>query len=215
MEYKILGIAGSPVKKGNVESYLEQMVETVKDDNFTSEIVRLSEVEINECLHCNFCLTKQKPGKYCSINDGAQSIYEKVEQADIIILASPVYFMRMSAKMAAFIDRLRVFVFGNLVKGRLKNKIGVSVAVSWLRHGGVETTHLSHLYAFMTLEMIPVGVHRGVSPLGASAVASRNGTGFFDESIRWGVKEDVSGREAARYVMARAVELLKMIKRLP
>ena len=93
------------------------------------------------------------------------------------MLATPVYFMRASARMAALVDRLRVFVFGNLTAGRLRNKIGVSMAVSWLRHGGVELTHLNNITTFLTLEMIPVSVHKGVSPLGASALASTAGSG--------------------------------------
>ncbi|QTA91267.1 flavodoxin family protein [Desulfonema magnum] len=213
MTYNILGISGSPVKEGNVENFLQKMIESVADENFYSEIINLSETEIKECLHCNFCLSKQKPGRYCSINDEAQAIFEKAEQADIIILASPVYLMRTSAKMAALIDRLRVFIFGNLVKGGLRNKIGVSAAVSWLRHGGVETTHLSHIYAFMTLEMIPVSVHKGISTLGASAVASKNGAGVFDPSVRLGIEEDAPGLDSANQIMKRAVELVKLIKK--
>ena len=212
MTYKILGISGSPVKKGNVEKYLQIMMESISDKNVSTEIVNLSQTDIKECLHCNFCLSKQKPGKYCSINDDAQMVFEKVEQADIIILASPVYFMRTSAKMAAFIDRLRVFIFGNLVKEKLKNKIGVSGAVSWVRNGGLETTHLTHLLAFMTLEMIPVSSHKGISPLGASAVASKDGAGTFDPSIRLGIEEDKPGLDSARLIMERAIELVKLIK---
>ena len=213
MTYHALAISGSPVKEGNVEKFLQRITESLPDKNFSSEIINLSEIDIKECLHCNFCLSKQKPGKYCSIDDSAQALFEKVEQADIIILASPVYFMRTSARMAAFIDRLRVFIFGNLVKGRLKNKIGVSAAVSWLRHGGIETTHLAHLYAFMTLEMIPVSVHKGISPLGASAVASRQGAGIFEPSLRLGIEEDEPGLDSAKQIIDRAVELVKLVKK--
>jgi multimeric flavodoxin WrbA len=213
MKYHILGISGSPVKKGNVETFLQYMVDSRHDEDFTSEVINLSQMNVKECLHCNFCLTKQKPGKYCSVKDDAQVIFEKVERADIIILASPVYLMRTSAKMAAFIDRLRVFIFGNLVKGKLRNKIGVSAAVSWLRNGGLETTHLSHLYAFMTLEMIPVSVHKGISILGASAVSSNHGEGTFDPSIRLGVEKDKPGLDSADQIMRRAIELVKLVKR--
>lgn len=213
MTFNVLGISGSPVKKGNVEQFLLKMNESISDENISTEIIHLSQTDIKECLHCNFCLSKQKPGNYCAIKDDAQSVFEKVEQADIIILASPVYFMRTSAKMAAFIDRLRVFIFGNLIKGALRNKIGVSAAVSWMRNGGIETTHLSHLYAFMTLEMIPVSVHKGISPLGASAVASRHGAGSFDPSIRLGIEEDEPGLDSAYQIMKRAVELVQLVKK--
>lgn len=214
MTYTILGISGSPVKQGNVEHFLQTMVASAETDSVSTDIIHLSRVDIKECTHCNFCLAKQKVGRYCSMADDAQAVFEKMERADIIVLASPVYFMRTSAKMAAFIDRLRVFIFGNVAKGRLKNKIGVSAAVSWLRHGGAETTHLSHLYAFLTLEMIPASVHKGVSPLGASAVASRNGAGGFDPSVRLGIEEDADGLDSAVHIMDRALELARLVKRL-
>lgn len=213
MEYKILGISGSPIKKGNVEAYLQRMIKSIRSRDVSHEIIDLAELKISDCIHCNFCLTRQKAGKYCSLADDAQKVYEKAEAADIIILASPVYFMRTSALMASLIDRFRVFAFGNLTKEKLRNKIGVSAAVSWLRNGGLETTHLSHIYAFMTLEMIPVSSHKGVSLLGASAVASVNGSGDFNPAVRLGVEEDAPGLQSARNVMKRAVELAKLIKK--
>jgi len=213
MPYRVLGISGSPVKEGNVASFLQQMVQSVSPEEVDCEMVSLARLKIKDCVHCNFCLSKQTAGHYCALKDDAQGVFEKAEGADIIILASPVYFMRTSALMAALIDRFRVFVFGNVAGGRLRNKIGVSAAVSWLRHGGIETTHLSHIYAFLTLEMIPVSVHRGISPLGASAVASLNGAGDFDPSVMLGMQADEPGRRSARFIMRRALELAALIRK--
>jgi len=170
-------------------------------------------LKIGDCIHCNFCLKKQTPGKYCSLKDDAQPIFEKAEAADILVLASPVYFMRSSARMAALLDRFRVFVFGNLAGGKMKNKIGVSMAVSWLRQGGLELAHLSHITAFLTLEMIPASVHKGVSPLGASALASADGSGGFDPNIRRGIENDEAGLQSARLIMRRAVELARLVRK--
>jgi len=121
--------------------------------------------------------------------------------------------MRTSARMAAFVDRLRLFMFGNLTRGRLKNKIGVSAAVSWVRHGGLETTHLSHIIAFLVLEMIPVSVHNSVSVLGASAVSSLHSSGKFKETIRIGIEKDEIGLQSGKVIMKRALELAALIKR--
>jgi multimeric flavodoxin WrbA len=213
MSYKVLGISGSPVKKGNVETLLQRTLEGLPHKDLQHEVIHLSGLKIKDCIHCNFCLTKQTEGKYCSLKDDAQRILEKAEAADIIVLASPVYFMRSSARMAALIDRFRVFVFGNLTTGRLRNKIGVSMAVSWLRQGGLETTHLMHITAFLTLEMIPASVHKGVSPLGASAYASKNGSGDFDPRVAVGIENDEMGMTSARLIMRRALELVKLTTR--
>jgi len=209
MTCKILGISGSPVKKGNVETFLSRTLEGLPAKDIEHQVVFLSRLKIRDCIHCNFCLTKQTPGRYCAIQDDAQAVYEKAEAADIIVLASPVYFMRTSGRMAAMIDRFRVFVFGNLTAGRMKNKIGVSMAVSWLRQGGIEFTHLSHIVTFLGLEMIPASIHKGVSLLGASAYSSQNGSGDFDPNITLGIENDEPGLQSGRLIMRRALELAR------
>ena len=89
--------------------------------------------------------------------------------------------------------------------------MGISAGVSWLRHGGMETTHLSHLLAFITLDMIPATNHASISPLGAAAVASRHGEGNFDPSIRVGINEDEAGLKSADALLSRALELTELI----
>ena len=213
MIFKVLGISGSPVKKGNVETFLTHAMEGLPAENIQLEIVHLSGLTIQDCIHCNFCLTRQTPGKYCSLKDDAQPIFKKAEAADILVLASPVYFMRSSARMAALLDRFRVFVFGNLTGGKMKNKIGVSMAVSWLRNGGLETTHLAHILEFLTLEMIPASVHQGISPLGASACASSYGSGKFDPNVKLGIENDEAGLQSAKLILRRAVELARLVSK--
>ncbi len=61
----------------------------------------LSDLEIAPCLHCDVC---QKKGK-CKIRDDMQMVYKELEQADRIVLASPIHFMGVSAQMKAMIDR--------------------------------------------------------------------------------------------------------------
>jgi multimeric flavodoxin WrbA len=213
MALKLVAVAGSPVKGGNLDAFVDAIAAMAAKKGLESETIRLAELQIADCIHCNFCLSKQQPGKYCALKDDAQPIFEALEGADIVLLASPVYFMRTSGQMASFIDRLRIFIFGNLAKNRLRNKIGMSAAVAWLRHGGLETAHLSHLYAFMTLEMIPATAHGCISPLGASAMASEHGEGKFDPAVRLGVEIDRAGLRSARALLTRAIELAELTRR--
>ena len=212
MELKMLCVSGSPVKDGNLETFMKVIADEANKRGVKTDVVHLSRVKVEECIHCNYCTRKQTIDKYCALNDDAQAVFKMVEEADILVLCSPVYFMRTSARLAAFIDRLRVFIFGNVAAGRLKNKVGMSAAVAWARNGGFETTHLSHMYAFLTLEMIPVSVHACVSPLGASAVASAGGSGVFDKNIRLGIEKDAAGLHTAAKMVERAVELANILK---
>lgn len=77
----------------------------------------------------------------------------------------------------------------------------------------METTHLSHLFAFITLDMIPATVHSSITPLGASAVANIHGDGKFDRSIRIGIREDQAGLESASALLSRALELAALINK--
>ncbi len=211
MPYKILGISGSPVKEGNTDTFLSTILKDAGERGLQTDMVNLSDLTVKNCIHCNYCLARQKTDKYCSLDDDAQLIYEKLENADIIVLASPVYFMRTSGMMATFLDRLRVFIYGNAAGGKLRNKIGMSAGVSWLRHGGMETTHLSHMYAFITLNMIPATIPSTISPMGASAVSSRHGEGVFEPDVRTGVILDEAGIKSGKAQLSRALELVELI----
>jgi len=209
---KLIAISSSPVKKGNTEHLTSHMLETAAQNGCSTESFYLSELKIEECLHCNACISKQKEGRYCVQEDDAQKIFEAAEKADIILLSSPVYHMRMNARMAAFTDRMRVFIFGNISGGKMKNKVGISAAVAWKRHGGFETTHLSHMFVFFNLDMMPVGCHHSISPLGASAVSSRHGEGQFEREVRLGVLNDKAGLKSGEMLIKRAIEVATAMK---
>ena len=208
---QILGISSSPVKKGNTETLLDHMMKTAKDIGCDAKSVKLSGKDIKECIHCNSCIGKQKEHKYCILDDDAQPIFEMAQDADILLFASPVYHMRTNARMAALLDRMRVFIFGNISGDKLKNKVGISAAVAWKRHGGFETTHLSHMYAFFNFDMIPVGCHHSISPLGASVVSSRHGYGIFEKNIKLGILEDKAGLKSGEMIIKRSVEVFESL----
>jgi len=212
VDLRIFAISGSPIRGGNVETFLSRTLASVDRPNTFIETAFLSQLKIEDCTQCNFCWRKQTEHRYCAQNDDGQALFEKAEGADIIVLATPVYVMRTSARLAAFVDRLRLFLFGNLTRGRLKNKIGVSLAVSWVRNSGLETTHLNQLATFGILEMIPATVHDSISALGGSAVSSEHGMGVFDRSIRLGVERDEAGLESGRSIMKRAIELAEIVR---
>ena len=98
---KILGIAGSPRRNGNTDLLLAELLKGAASKGAEVKIIYLSNMKISPCRHCDFCL---KEGK-CKINDDMQLIYTELEQADVIVLASPVQFLGPSAQLKAMIDR--------------------------------------------------------------------------------------------------------------
>lgn len=211
MEIRILGVCGSPIRQGNTEVFLEATLKAAREmEGVTTEAVSLSGKDISDCQHCNWCLTGQKPGHFCKQNDDMNGIYPLLVAADGLILASPVYFARLSGRMACFIDRLRAFAYGNYYRGHLRSKVGGALAVGWNRHGGVETTLLSLNLAFSSLGMLTV--HERGSSLGAGGVSSLDGTGKFTPDDKLTVLKDEYGLKSARRLARRMVELIRITK---
>ena len=202
----ILAIAGSPVKEGNTEALLKEALQvTSSDPEIQSEIFNLSGLAITGCQHCNWCLKHQTPDKFCALSDGMDEIYPALFRADVVILATPVHIGRMSGLMANMLDRWRVFVYGNVHRGRLKDKVGVSLIVAFLRHGGLETTHSLLDDTFALFNMIPAG-------RGGLALTSLDGKGKTTKGIRHMVLEDGWGLSSAREAVRRGVEIAKIIQ---
>ena len=98
---KVLGIAGSPRRGGNTDLLLAEVLKGAAGKGAGVKTVVLNDLKITPCQHCDACL---KEGN-CRIKDDMQQIYADLEQADRIVLASPVQFTSVTAQMKGMIDR--------------------------------------------------------------------------------------------------------------
>ncbi|HYB21516.1 MAG TPA: flavodoxin family protein [Thermodesulfobacteriota bacterium] len=203
---EVLGISGSPVKEGNTEVFLHEALDPLAGDpEVRLSILNLSRLEIAGCAHCNWCLKSQTSDQFCAISDGMDGIYPAIACADVVILATPVHIMRISGLMATMIDRLRVFVYGNVHRGKLKDKVGGALIVAFLRHGGLESTLNILNNTFALFRMIPVGQ-------GGLALTSLHGQGKINKGVRHMVLEDAFGLYSAKEMVQRAVEIARIMQ---
>lgn len=100
---KILVLVGSPRKNGNTNKLVSSFVEGAKNNNEV-EIVSVLDYKVNPCIGCNSCFTRD--GNRCFQDDDMTSIYDKLKKAEMVVIASPVYFYGLSAQLKAVIDRL-------------------------------------------------------------------------------------------------------------
>jgi multimeric flavodoxin WrbA len=98
---KILAFAGSPRRKGNTDLLLAELLKGAQSKGADVETITLQNIKISPCAHCDSCI---KEGK-CRVQDDMQAIYDKMAEADVIVLASPVQFAGITAPMKAMIDR--------------------------------------------------------------------------------------------------------------
>jgi multimeric flavodoxin WrbA/protein-tyrosine-phosphatase len=98
----VLGLQGSPRKNGNTDILLSAFMETASQNGAETDVIDVYKRKINPCIECSVC---EKKG-VCSINDEMhQEIYPMLRRADIVVLASPIFFYNVTAPLKALIDR--------------------------------------------------------------------------------------------------------------
>ena len=102
MSKKVLILSGSPRRGGNSDLLCDQFAKGAAEAGHQVEKVFLGEKKIGYCKACYYC--KQSGGK-CAIRDDMGEILDKMQWANVIVLASPVYFYSIDAQMKAVIDR--------------------------------------------------------------------------------------------------------------
>ena len=100
---RIVVLIGSMRENGNTHTLAKSFIDGARLNNEV-EVISVSKYKVNPCLGCNSCYTSE--GNRCIQRDDMQIIYEKIAQADILVIASPVYFYGLSAELKAIIDRL-------------------------------------------------------------------------------------------------------------
>lgn len=100
---KIIVLVGSMRKGGNTDLLAQAFTEGASKNNDV-EIVSVADYKVNPCIGCNSCFSREE--NKCFQNDDMSVIYEKLRTADIVVIASPVYFYGVSAQLKAIIDRL-------------------------------------------------------------------------------------------------------------
>ncbi len=101
MTKNVLVLSSSPRKSGNSDLLCDQFVAGAIQAGNTAEKVALRELKISYCTGCGACFK----GKGCSQKDDMNEVLQKMIEADVIVMATPVYFYTMCGQMKTLIDR--------------------------------------------------------------------------------------------------------------
>lgn len=99
----IVILVGSIRINGNTARLAQSFAKGAAKNN-NVEIVPVVDYNVNPCIGCNSCFVRE--GNKCFQDDDMVKIYEKLRNADIVVIASPVYFYGISAQQKAIVDRL-------------------------------------------------------------------------------------------------------------
>ncbi|WP_304332219.1 flavodoxin family protein [Brachyspira innocens] len=128
---KVLAINGSARKDGNTAILVNIIFEELNREGIETEMIQLARQVIEPCKACWGCAKKTN---CVHRNDNFQEYFEKMKNADGIILASPVYSANISSNLQAFLERASVISDMHRDKNLFKYKAGASVCA--LGRGG-------------------------------------------------------------------------------
>ena len=100
---RIMILVGSVRRNGNTDLLAQAFAESA-GKRHEVELVSVADYAVHPCIGCNSCYTSD--GHRCFQDDDMQQIYNRLKHADILVIASPVYFYGISAQLKAVVDRL-------------------------------------------------------------------------------------------------------------
>ncbi len=102
MKQTVLILSASPRKGGNSDLLCDQFILGATEAGNQVEKIYVQDKEINFCLGCMDC---QSNGGVCVQNDDMVEILDKMVRADVLVMATPIYFYNMDAQLKVLIDR--------------------------------------------------------------------------------------------------------------
>lgn len=127
---KVLLVNGSPHDKGNTFVALNEMVKAFEKEGIETQILHIGNKDIRGCIACRSCT---KTGK-CCFDDAVNEAASLFEEADGIVVGSPVYYASANATLIAFLDRL-------FFSTHFSKTMKVGAAVVAARRGGTTATY--------------------------------------------------------------------------
>lgn len=141
---KVLALNGSPRVNGNTSIALNEMRKVFELEGIEFEVVTVGNKDIRGCVACRSCA---KTGR-CVFDDIVNELAEKLEKADGLVVASPVYYASANATLIACLDRL-------FFSTRFDKTMKVGASVVCARRGGCSAT-FDELNKFFTISGMPI-----------------------------------------------------------
>ncbi len=162
---KVLAINGSPRAGGNTAAALAAVTGVLTQEGIEVETIHVGGMDLRGCAACGACAVR-RDGTCALPDDGLNAIVEKFREANGLILASPVHYSDVTAKMKCFLDR--AFYTNNNCGNFLRHKVGAALTVT--RRMGASHTLDTLLHYLTYCEMVISGsfywtaAHGGIAP---------------------------------------------------
>lgn len=196
---KVVAFNGSPKKEGNTYQAIKMVTDELEKEGIEVEIVHVGNKTIRGCMACNGCARNQD--KKCVMsNDDVNEWIAKMDEADGIILGSPVHFSAIGGTMKSFLDR--AFYVGSSNGGMYRHKVGAAV-VAVRRSGGVPTFEQLNNFINYSEMLMPTSNYWNVIHGTVTGEVSQDGEGkqimsVLGQNMAWLMKLVENGKETIK-----------------
>lgn len=184
---KVLFINGSARDNGCTATALDEMIKVFHDEGFETEIIQIGNRDVRGCISCRKCTEIGK----CVFDDIVNETAHKLDEADGLVIGSPVYYGSPNGTLLSFLDRL----FYSTMNVPKQMKVGASVVSC--RRGG-NSASFDALNKYFTISSMPL----------ASSTYWNQVHGFTAEDV----KKDLEGLQVMRNLARNMVFMIKAIK---
>ena len=187
---KVLLINGSPKANGNTALALSEMAKVFETEGIEVELIHVGNKDIRGCIACNQCARLGK----CVFDDLVNEVAQKLDEADGLVVGSPVYYSSPNGTVLSFMDRL-FYSTGN-ANNHVPKHMKVGAAVVSCRRGG-NTASFDVLNKYFSISGMPI----------ATATYWNQVHGFTAEDV----EKDAEGLQTMRNLARNMVFLMKVI----
>lgn len=112
---KVLGLVGSPRKNSNTDLIVSAILDAASASGISTERTYLYSLNIAPCIDCRAC---KQGNNQCNVKDAMQTLYPKLEAADVLVFGTPLYWYGPTATMKLLLDRLRPYISSKKLMGK-------------------------------------------------------------------------------------------------
>lgn len=99
---KVIVVSSTPRKGGNSEFLAQAFVDGALSAGNEVELITVRDIDLKYCVGCMYCQDHDA----CVLNDSMNGLYERIQNADVLVFATPVYYYSVSGQLKTFLDRL-------------------------------------------------------------------------------------------------------------
>ncbi len=152
---KVVAILGSPRRKGNSSGLAETLTSLLTEKGFETKIHNLNSLNYKGCQACEGCKLKSE---VCVVRDDLSAVLEDVKLAEVVILATPVYWGEVSAQMKGFIDRTYSYLTPEFMTGPKRHRLSSGKKLVFITSQGGDEALYDNIFPryngfFVQLEM--------------------------------------------------------------